>query len=58
MVEAKELRRRVLASYSTTDASEVQDLFVEAGFHDSRILRVSELGESWDNVFIGFGQKP
>ena len=39
------------------DESEVQDLFVEAGFHDSRIIRVSELGESWDNVFIGFGRK-
>lgn len=40
------------------DESEVHNLFVEAGFHDSRILRVSELGESWDNVFIGFGRKP
>ncbi len=39
------------------DKSEVQNLFVEAGFHDSRILRVSELGESWDNVLIGFGRK-
>ncbi len=40
------------------DKSEVQNLFVEAGFHDSRIIRVSELGESWDNVLIGFGRKP
>ena len=39
------------------DENEVRDLYLVSGFQDILTFRVSELGESYDNVFCAIGKK-